>query len=122
MFGDSISYNLGGAGGTALTLKKINQDNYSAEYLYRTSTYEVRMKVRHTKESVKGEALPLDRHNVEVTQTVFATLTEPEYVRQFYIVFRATPSDTEAEVVDVAEGLTEWLSAANLGALLGWES
>lgn len=122
MYGDSITINLGGSGGTARVLNKINQDNYSAEYLDRISTDEVRMRVRHSKESAKGDALPLDRHNVVVTQTVFATSTDPEYVREFYFVFRASPSDTEADVIDVAEGLAEWTVNANLVKLLGWES
>jgi len=122
MFGDSITINLGGAGGTARVLKKINQDNYSAEYLHRNSTDEVRMKVRHTTETSKNGKAPLDRHNVVLSQTVFATLVDEELFREFYFVFRATPGDTEADVVDLAEGLAEWQVSANLIALLGWES
>lgn len=122
MFGDTITINLGGSGGTARVLAKINQDGYAAEYLDRTATDEVRMKVRHSVESAKGDALPLDRHNVTVKQTVFATATDPEYVREFYWVFRALPQDTEASVVDVAEGLAEWTVNANLVKVLGWES
>lgn len=122
MYGDSITITLGGTGGTDRVLNKINQDNYSSEYLNRISTDEVRMRVRHTKESPKNGAIALDRHNVEITQTIFATLTEPEAIRQFYFVFRATPGDTESEVVDVAEGAVLWADSANLVKLLGWES
>lgn len=122
MYGDSITITLGGPGGTDRVLNKINQDNYSSEYLGRTSTDEIRMRIRHTKESSKNGNDPLDRHNVEVTQTVFATASDPEFTRQFYFIFRAMPNDTEADVVDVAEAVAHWTTSANLAKLLGWES
>jgi hypothetical protein len=122
MLGDTVTVTLGGSGGTERELKKINQDNYSAEYLDRISTDEVRLKVRHTIESAKNGNAALDRHNVELTQTVFATLTEPEYTRQFYFVFRFAKGDTEADAVDVAEAVTYLSDATFLGQIAGWES
>lgn len=122
MYGDSITLTLGGIGGTDKVLKKINQDNYSAEYLIRETTGEIRMKVRHTLEQSKNGALALDRHNVEVTQVVFETSTAPEYTRQFYFVFRCAKQDNVAECVDVGEAVALWATGANLTALAGWES
>lgn len=122
MLGDSITINLGGSGGTARTLNKINQDKYSAEYLERTATDQLRMYVRHTTEKSKDGAKPLDRHNVEFTQTIFATADDPEIVRNYYFVFRHQVDDVEADAIDVAEGLIEWQDATNLGKLYGWQS
>lgn len=124
MLGDSIVVTLGGSGGTARTLTKINQDNFSAEYLGREASGldEIRLRVRHTKETAKNGATALDRHNFVLTQTVFATPTAPEITREFYFVMRALPSDAAASVVDLAEAVTYWATAANLGKILGWES
>lgn len=124
MLGDTVTATLGGSGGTAVVLNKINQDNYSAEYLGREATglYEVRLRVRHTKETAKAGSLALDRHNVELTQTVFATVDAPEYVRQFYFVMRAAPSDTEALVIDLAEAVVFLSDATFLGKIVGWQS
>lgn len=122
MLGDSVTVTLGGSGGTARVLKKINQDNYSAEYLGRVSTDELRLRIRHTKEKAGANGNSLDRHNFELTQTVFATLTDPEIVRQFYFVWRALPSDDAVAAQDLAEAVVYFSDAANLAKILGWES
>lgn len=123
MLGDTITFTVGGSGGTARTLSKINQDNFSAEYLYRSSTEEIRVQVRHSKESLKtGYTYPIERHNIVVTQTVFATVTELEKYRSDSFTIRARANDDPALVTDVGEGLTYFLTSANLVKLLNWES
>lgn len=123
MLGDTLTITLGGSGGTAVVCNKINQDSYSAEYLFRNTSYEVRAKVRHSKESVKAGQPAVDRHNLEITQTVFSgDLSVPDTVRQAYIVLRNTPSDDSAAVQDVAEALAFRLDATTLGKIIGWES
>lgn len=122
MLGDTVTVTLGGSGGTERVLKKINQDNYAAEYLDRATSDEVRLRVRHTVETPKAGQVALDRHNVELTQTVFATETDPEYTRQYYTVFRLAKGDVAAECVDVAEALTYLSDATFLGKIAGWES
>lgn len=103
------------------TLVKINQDKYSSEYLLRETDAEYRAKIRHnvtTRDGVK-----YDRHNVEITKTIFATSTDPEYQERAYVVFENLPKDDEATYVP--DALAAWLQAsagANLTALVGWES
>nr|UJQ85517.1 MAG: putative coat protein [Leviviridae sp.] len=123
MLGDSVTLTLGGSGGTERVVTKINQDNYSAEYLGRAATGldEIRLRVRHTKETPKN-GTAMDRHNVVLTQTVFATAETPEIVREYYFVIRSNPSDVAASVIDLAEAGTFWSTATNLGKVLGWES
>lgn len=123
MLGDTITFMVGGSGGTARTLSKINQDNFSAEYLYRSSTEEIRVQIRHSKESLKaGYTYPIERHNIVVTQTVFATATELEKYRSNSFTIRARANDDPALVTDVGEGLTNFLTSANLVKLSNWES
>jgi hypothetical protein len=107
-----------------IVCSKINQDAYSSEYLNRTATTETKVKVRHSnvKANPTTGSPAKDRHNVEVTQTIFATSEVAEYQRKFYVVVEQLPSDTD---VKVADALCDWLIAsadAKLVSLLGWES
>lgn len=122
MLGDTLTFTLGGSGGTAKTLSKINQDKYSSEYLLRSSTDEIRARVRHSKETVKRDWPAMERHNVELTQTVFAVGDIPAKVRQCYIVIRTQVGDDLGLNADVAQALTFFLTEANLIKIVGWES
>lgn len=100
-----------------VTCVKINQDGYSSEYLYRSATKTVSAKIRHT--TTKAA---LERHNVEFTETIFATDVAVEIVRKVYIVLEIAKSDTDVKLTDA---LADWLIAtanANVTSLLGWES
>jgi len=110
--------------GSAKTLVKINQDQYSGEYLLRTSIDEIRLRIRNTN-YVNKTKMPTDRHNVEVTWTVFATGTAPSYVRKFYVVMENQLGDTLTDPVNLAVALCNWLTAstaANAAKLLNNES
>lgn len=123
MLGDTFTVTLDGSGGTARVCSKINQDSYGAEYLNRTSTDEIRVRVRHSKEAIKaGEAYPFERHNVEFTQTVFAVGDVPEKVRQIYFVIRCKPDDTLVDITNLCEALMFWATDANLDKVVSWES
>lgn len=117
MLGDTLTMTLGGSGGTAKVLQRINQDGYTSEYYLRESTQEFRAKVSHSKNGTR------DRHFVEFKQTVFATvLGEPDVVRSTSNVIWNYPSDTDADVSDLAEALAFWSSEATILKLLGWQS
>ncbi|UJQ85339.1 MAG: putative coat protein [Leviviridae sp.] len=125
MFTDPQTITLDGAGGTAKALVKINQDSYGSEYFLQDAggLSEFRMKVRHTKETVKNGANPVDRHNVEITQYVYPTTAVPlGRTRQIYVVLRNEPGDDLSLVNDLAESLPYWLTEANITKLLAWES
>jgi hypothetical protein len=122
MFGDTLTVTLGGSGGTAKVCNKINQDSYGAEYLLNEGTGEIRVKIRHLKEALKeGELYPIERHQVEFTQTIFATGSTPQYTRDFYMIMRNYPNDTVASVSDVGEALSYFLGQTNILKVLGWE-
>jgi len=115
---------LGGSGGTARTLKKINQDNYSAEYLERTSTDEIRCKIRHTVESQKdGEYEPLERHNVELTRIEFGINPDgSDMKRVISYTIRAGKSADQGASGNLAYAMSYWTDTTSVPALLGWES
>jgi hypothetical protein len=118
MFGQTQAVDFGQG---SKTLVKINQDGYASEYYLRDSISEHRMKIRHS--TVLHDAVPYARHNVEITRTVFATSTVPEYVQKAYFVFEHLPSDVDA--VKPFDGLADWAIAtadAALISLVGWES
>lgn len=110
--------------GGNITLNKINQDGYSSEYFFKDATQQYSAKVRHSKVNRGTKAAPVmyDRHNVEVTQTVYAAGAVEEYYRKAYFVTEQKPSDTN---VILADALFDWgISTSNehLVALLGWQS
>jgi ABC-type phosphate transport system substrate-binding protein len=105
-----------------ITAVKINQDGYSSEYLAKSSLYEMRVRIRHTKVKATANSAEKDRHNVEILRTVYAAGEVPEYTRKVYIVVEGKPSDSDVKDVDA---LADWLIAtanANVTSLLAWES
>lgn len=119
MIGDTITvtYNA-----VANTLTKINQDNYSSEYLKRTATEELRVRIRHQNESVRNGQPAYERHQVDLTRTEFETATTPERVYQAYTVYRlqkgADPDKAEL-LVAALNGLE---TVAFAEKVIGWES
>lgn len=111
---------LGGSGGTAKTLPKINQDAYGSEYLLREATQEFRVRIRHSKESTKSTELPIERHNVEFTQTVYGVSPAPDKVRQVYIVVRNTKTDDSALVSDLGEAMSYYMDQTHFLDVIGW--
>lgn len=104
----------------AKTLTKINQDSYASEYLLRDTLDSFRLKIRHSQ--AKRGSVTVDRHNVELTHTVYATATVPEIVRKVYLVFEQDTSDTMTNEV---KALADWLIASTNAAIISlanWES
>lgn len=120
MFGNTLSLTVDGAG--PLTLVKINQDGYSSEYLYKGTTIELTVRIRHSKTKATAGRPAYDRHNVEIVRTTYATETTPEYTTKVYIVKEHPPNVAEKELTDA---LADWLIAssnANVVSLNNWES
>lgn len=119
MLGDTVSITVNAV---AKTLAKINQDGYSSEYYLRETLQEFRMKVRHTKDRPSKDGVQVDRHNVEVTQTIYATPTTPEIIRRVYGVITNRFSDDAAAVGHLQVALNGFMTAANVAKLANWES
>lgn len=106
--------------GDALSLVKINQDSYGSEYLYRTTTYEVRLKIRHSKSKPNLDGIRTDNHNVEVTQTVYPVGDVPAIVRKAFVVFQNAEGDTAADASYLDQGLVDYLNDTVIGDLINW--
>lgn len=121
MLGDTITIT---HNAIARALSKINQDNYSSEYMLRTATEEFRLAVRHSLESVaKTSALPpFERHNLELRVTTFATATTPETTNIFSVVIRSRRGTDPAATLLTAKAAVAWFTDPNISKLIAWES
>jgi len=110
----------------AKNLVRINQDQYSSEYLLRTTTNEFRLKIRNSSYLDKTRKVMIDRHNVEFTETVYPVAPAVlSTVRKTYIVMENQQGDTLADPTYDAAALFAWLTAstnANITKLMNFES
>nr|UJQ85659.1 MAG: putative coat protein [Leviviridae sp.] len=104
------------------TLEQINQDQYGTEYLLRESTQEFRVKIRHSRENATKGGVKMDRHNVDLTRTVFGTGTDPDIVEQVYIVFRNEARADVAVSAELGAALTALMVEARFADLGAWLS
>lgn len=119
MFGNTLT--IPHADGNIVCVK-INQDKYAGEYLCKRTGDEVTVRIRHTKTKATADKAAVDRHNVEFTQTVYATAEVPQFTRKFYVVLEQLPNDSD---VKLADAMADWLIAtanANITSLINWES
>lgn len=119
MLGDTLTLPLS-SGNVVVT--KINQDNYSSEYVNLAPTQEYRVRVRHTKTGKNGSSASYDRHAFEVTHTTYAAGDDPETHIKFYFVIECLPGNTSIVLADGVCDLAIATSGAVLTKLLGWES
>lgn len=120
MFSDSLVVTINSVD---KTLTRINQDGYSSEYLLREDTGEFSLRIRNTSYVRNGTSIKVDRHNVELVHTVYgATTADPNIVRKAYIVFENDRGDALADAEDFTAGLVGFLTDANIGKMLNWES
>lgn len=104
--------------GTAHSLSRINQDNFSSVYFKKLTDRELRLTIRHSYEGKAG-AGQMERHNVDLVDTIWTDGIPA--VRQTYHVIR-TPRGVDPDgVADDTVGLNTFVSA-NIAAICGWES
>lgn len=105
------------------TLAKINTDNYGSHYRLSESTQRFDLKIRHSPERVK-DGVVMDRHNVELTQTIFSTENGvPDTVYQVYAIIRNGSTKTGVETPYLAVALADFLKlSGNIAALVAWQN
>lgn len=119
MYGDTITIT---HNAVARILVKINQDNYSSEYLLRNATDEFLLKFKHSIESAKSGVVPFERHLVEYAHTTFATATELEKKEISSILVRCRRGGDPALALQTAKALVAFGTDPNLTKLIAWES
>lgn len=123
MLGDTLTVTVGGSGGTANVVSKIQESGYSSEYLKKNTSDEIRVRVRHIRENARAGTAALDRHQVIITQFVYPTEVKPlGLTREVQFILRNDPTDAVTDVTNIGEALAFWLTASNLDKLFGWES
>lgn len=107
--------------GVNKTLIKINQDGYASAYYLREATQSYRVKIRNSKESGKVGSGLVERHNVEITHTIFSTdPSVPDNVRQAYIVLRNGANDDAAGVGYIGAALSALMVQSRYEDLVAW--
>lgn len=119
MFADTITFTIDSV---AKVLNRINQDGYSSEYFLRTTADEFRAKIRHSSYTDKA-GRSIDRHNVELVQTVYAaTADDTDVIRKAYIVLENERDDGVTDPLNFSLGFVGFVDSANVTKLLNYES
>lgn len=113
----TVTYN-----SVANTLDLINQDNYSSEYYKRTATEEMKLRIRHSNESVKPGQPIFERHQIDLTRTVFATSTTPQRTYQTYTVIRLEKGSDPAAATLLTSAVCGLEASAFVDKVIGWQS
>jgi len=120
MFADTITVTINAV---AKVLTRINQDGYSSEYLLRETTGDFRLKIRHTNYTNKTSGKVIDRHNVELVQTVYpvspATVST---TRKAYTVLENERVDPVTESLNFNLGFVGFFTSPNITKMLNLES
>lgn len=105
----------------AKSLPRVEFDKRTSTYFLRESSQEFLMKIRNTSYTSPSGVL-VDRHNLEFTQTIYATLTAAAVIRKVYITFDNNRSDTDAGLLQTLVGFVGFITPANLQRSLNGES
>lgn len=120
MFSDPLSVSINAV---AKNLIRINQDKYSSEYMLRSALDEFRLNIRNTSRTDSRRGVIVERHNVELVQTVFPVAPSTRsYVRRCYIVFENEQGDTLLDPKYVGQGLAGLMTSGTFDKLLNSES
>jgi len=120
---DPFVVTLGGSGGTAYNLIKIKQDGYNSEYRLRTAGLdELDVTVRHTVESPAAGQLPLERHSIQVKQTINGVDDAPDTIRYVQCTLRCNKSDDLSDIQDLFLALAYVMDSTLAADLVGWDS
>ena len=105
----------------AKNLPRINQDSYGSEYFLKEATQEFRVKIRHSTESPQKDGTKFERHNVELTRTVYAVAPATvDSVEQVYVVLRNKKTATAADTAKLGVALSAFLDSAHYQDLVNW--
>lgn len=114
MFANTLTLTIDGV---AKTLNRVNQDNGGSEYKLSSGTEKITMLIRHTVDKlVTG---PVNRHNVYVEQTVFATPTITEKYFSVTFTLREREGSDPAYLDKVSVGALALLATLDTGLTVG---
>lgn len=103
---------------------KINQDNFGSTYRLLSSVEKIDLKIRHQSEKPNAAGVVFDRHNVDLTRTVFSTGAGiPDIVTQCYVVFRHANNDLSVHLPYLVIAMADLLKeSAFVTDLISWQN
>jgi len=120
MFSDTLTVTVNAV---AKTLVRINQDSYSSEYALRETTGAYSLKIKHTTFFAKARGKTVERHSVELTQTVYPAVSGGvNTIRKAYSVFEFDQGDIVADELNFSLGFAGFETSPNLTRLINFES
>ena len=113
--------------GSARTLARVNQDKFSSNYRYRSAALNLDLAIRHTDRPTPGKVgIKTERHNVEMTATVFSTVDGVlvSTVSKAYFVFELETGAAATAAHDMLDGILAVFSTDDdkFASLVNWES
>jgi hypothetical protein len=117
MIGDTltVTYNA-----VAYVLNRINQDNYSSEYMKKDATMEHRVLFQHARENGRG-GVQMERHRVQYTRTELDTVNGN---REFssVLIIRAPVATDPVLLEKTAKAQIALMTDALVTKVVAWES
>jgi hypothetical protein len=105
------------------SLDKINPIlPYGNEYLLRESTQQFVARIRHNREKATQGGIVMERHNVELTRTVFGVDGAPDIIQQAYLIFRFGSRDSVADAAELGAALSDLMDETAYNDLGKWLS
>nr|UJQ85514.1 MAG: hypothetical protein 2 [Leviviridae sp.] len=119
-FSDPLALTIGGSARSLVRVRATGQ--YGSEYLASEATQEFRAFIRTQELPVEPDGRRKVRHNISVRQTVFATATTPEIIRQHSASTLHYKGDDVTAWDDVALAVAGMTTAPNCVKLNNYES
>jgi len=118
-FTDPLSVTLQG---TARSLARIDAGKGQSEYSYTDATMKVTMVIRNNSQKPDANGRTKERHTISLRQTIFATATVPEFVRQCSITIENYFGDDVTAYDDLAIAVAAMATSGNVAKLANFES
>lgn len=113
MFANTLTLTIGGV---AKTLVRVNQDNFGSSYKFVNGTELITMAVRHSVD--KGQRI-VDRHNVFIERTIFATPSDTEKYFSVTTTLRAGRDSAPTDLLNTWIGASTLLLTLDDGLVIG---
>lgn len=107
--------------GTAHTLVRVNQDNFSSVYIKKDATQAMQLDIRQSVEGPKKASpdVAVDRHNIAFSHTVYATPTASEKYYTVTATMRSRQSSDPAWLDKITTGFITLLTAQKTAIING---
>jgi hypothetical protein len=109
-------------GGVTKNLVRIDSGKYTSEYLLNEAAQEFRATIRSQEMKAEVDGRKRVRHNISIRQTVFATPTAAQLVRNASVTIEHYQGDVVTDWDDVALASAAQITAANCVKLNNYES